>query len=233
MNAHTDLIDRYFDAWNETDGARRREWIAATWPIRTAACRRLLAFSITCRTAPDHGSHFTEAIMHEAAAATAPGTTIGYARLSGVLDALSSAIAGFALLAGARAFMFTALLGWREPVLGGAGLVLLALVGWLRWRCAGAAFPPTVRNIALTIVRRDAACGRRQPPLTEDRNVACYNRSPERDSKRGITLVERQLLWPYSNAGEKRPCGDRFALPGPSVPTRADCRQSDHKETPC
>lgn len=31
MNAHTDLIDRYFDAWNETDGARRRELIAAIW----------------------------------------------------------------------------------------------------------------------------------------------------------------------------------------------------------
>ncbi|ASL47415.1 hypothetical protein bAD24_III08475 [Burkholderia sp. AD24] len=31
MNAHTDLIDRYFDAWNETDGSRRRELIAATW----------------------------------------------------------------------------------------------------------------------------------------------------------------------------------------------------------
>ncbi|WGS52544.1 nuclear transport factor 2 family protein [Paraburkholderia sp. D15] len=31
MNANTDLIDRYFDAWNETDGARRRELIAATW----------------------------------------------------------------------------------------------------------------------------------------------------------------------------------------------------------
>jgi hypothetical protein len=31
MNTHTELIDRYFDAWNETDGARRRELIAATW----------------------------------------------------------------------------------------------------------------------------------------------------------------------------------------------------------
>jgi hypothetical protein len=31
MNAHTELIDRYFDAWNETDAARRRELIAATW----------------------------------------------------------------------------------------------------------------------------------------------------------------------------------------------------------
>ncbi|WP_454873370.1 nuclear transport factor 2 family protein [Paraburkholderia xenovorans] len=31
MNAHTDLIDRYFDVWNETDGARRRELITATW----------------------------------------------------------------------------------------------------------------------------------------------------------------------------------------------------------
>jgi hypothetical protein len=33
MNTHTDLIDRYFDAWNETDGARRRELIAATWTV--------------------------------------------------------------------------------------------------------------------------------------------------------------------------------------------------------
>lgn len=31
MNPHTDLIDRYFAAWNETDGARRRELIASTW----------------------------------------------------------------------------------------------------------------------------------------------------------------------------------------------------------
>ncbi|MGP8437203.1 nuclear transport factor 2 family protein [Paraburkholderia fungorum] len=31
MNAHTDLLDRYFDAWNETDAVRRRELIAATW----------------------------------------------------------------------------------------------------------------------------------------------------------------------------------------------------------
>ena len=73
--------------------------------------------------------------MHEPAAATGPQTVIAFDRLSGAVDALSSAIAGFALLAGARAFMFTALLGWREPVLGGAGLVLLALVGWLRWQC--------------------------------------------------------------------------------------------------
>ncbi|RDK00372.1 nuclear transport factor 2 family protein [Paraburkholderia lacunae] len=33
MNANTDLIDRYFDAWNETDAARRRELIAATWTV--------------------------------------------------------------------------------------------------------------------------------------------------------------------------------------------------------
>ncbi|MBW0445421.1 nuclear transport factor 2 family protein [bacterium M00.F.Ca.ET.228.01.1.1] len=31
MNSYTDLIDRYFAAWNETDGARRRELIASTW----------------------------------------------------------------------------------------------------------------------------------------------------------------------------------------------------------
>lgn len=73
--------------------------------------------------------------MHEPAAAMAPTTGIALARLSGAVDTLSSEIAGFALLAGTRAFTFTALLAWREPVLGGAGLVLLALVGWLRWKC--------------------------------------------------------------------------------------------------
>ena len=31
MNTYTDLIDRYFDVWNETDVARRRELIATTW----------------------------------------------------------------------------------------------------------------------------------------------------------------------------------------------------------
>ncbi|SIO16034.1 hypothetical protein [Paraburkholderia phenazinium] len=60
---------------------------------------------------------------------------LAFARVFGALDAASTAIAGFALLAGTRAFTFTALLAWREPVLGGAGLVLLGLVGWLRWCC--------------------------------------------------------------------------------------------------
>ncbi len=31
MNTLTDLIDRYIAAWNETDSARRRDIIAATW----------------------------------------------------------------------------------------------------------------------------------------------------------------------------------------------------------
>jgi hypothetical protein len=31
MNAHTVLIDRYFDIWNETDAERRKALIAATW----------------------------------------------------------------------------------------------------------------------------------------------------------------------------------------------------------
>lgn len=92
--------------------------------------------------------------MHESAAATAPGTVLTVARLSGAVDALSSAIAGFALLAGARAFTFTALLAWREPVLGGAGLVLLALVGWLRWRCRGNAACRIERKSGLTVSRR-------------------------------------------------------------------------------
>ena len=31
MNTLTDLIDRYIATWNETDGGRRRDLIAATW----------------------------------------------------------------------------------------------------------------------------------------------------------------------------------------------------------
>jgi hypothetical protein len=50
--------------------------------------------------------------------------------------------------------MFTALLGWREPVLGGTGLVLLAMVGWLRWQCGAGTAPCRV-----------------------PREGACYNRS--------------------------------------------------------
>ncbi|WP_240702075.1 hypothetical protein [Trinickia terrae] len=49
------------------------------------------------------------------------------------LDALSSTVAGFALLAGGRLFAFAAYASLREPVLGAMGLVLLALVGWTRW----------------------------------------------------------------------------------------------------
>ncbi|CAB3685548.1 hypothetical protein [Paraburkholderia rhynchosiae] len=75
--------------------------------------------------------------MQEPVAATAPSPVIGLARFANAIHALRGAIAGFALLAGTRAFMFAALLGWREPVLGGAGLMLLAVVGWLRWRCSG------------------------------------------------------------------------------------------------
>ncbi|MFP3567918.1 hypothetical protein [Paraburkholderia sp. SIMBA_030] len=78
--------------------------------------------------------------------AAAPGTCAKFARLSGAVDTLCSAITGFALLAGARAFTFTALLAWREPVLGGAGLVLLALVGWLRWQWRDDATPHFVQN---------------------------------------------------------------------------------------
>ncbi|EDZ99866.1 conserved hypothetical protein [Burkholderia sp. H160] len=77
--------------------------------------------------------------MHEPAAATAAPIHLAFVRVAAAADALSSAIAGFALLAGARAFMFIALLGWREPVLGGAGLVMLAVVGWLRWQCGASA----------------------------------------------------------------------------------------------
>jgi hypothetical protein len=43
MNAHTALIDRYFDAWNETDAGRRRELISATWANDAAYVDPLLS----------------------------------------------------------------------------------------------------------------------------------------------------------------------------------------------
>ncbi|MFC0401158.1 hypothetical protein [Paraburkholderia rhizosphaerae] len=70
--------------------------------------------------------------MHEPVAVSSPAK---FARALGVVDALSVAIAGFALFAGTRAFTFLALVALRDPVLGGSGLMLLALVGWIRWCC--------------------------------------------------------------------------------------------------
>lgn len=105
--------------------------------------------------------------MHESAAATVPGTVLTFARLSGAVNALSSAIAGFALLAGTRAFTFTALLAWREPVLGGAGLVLLALVGWLRWSVSTERRSP----------HRAARLIDHKPTATDRAPRSCYNRS--------------------------------------------------------
>jgi hypothetical protein len=71
--------------------------------------------------------------MYDEPRAADCAVTLAVTRLLEALDAFSTGIAGFALLAGARAFTFIALLAWREPVLGGAGLALLGLVGWLRW----------------------------------------------------------------------------------------------------
>lgn len=142
--------------------------------------------------------------MHEPAAASGPRTAIAFARLTGAVDSLSSAIAGFALLGGARAFMFIALLGWREPVLGGAGLVLLALVGWLRWQCGGGAVVPAMQN-ARGAARRcnHSACRRRESPSPDARNIACYNRPLECDSKRCPVFSSRvaAALRPDSNTG--------------------------------
>jgi hypothetical protein len=43
MTTHTDLIDRYFDAWNETDTAKRRALIASTWTVDAVYVDPLLA----------------------------------------------------------------------------------------------------------------------------------------------------------------------------------------------
>lgn len=178
--------------------------------------------------------------MHEPAAATAAHPVIGFTRVSGAVDAFSSAIAGFALLAGTRAFAFTALLAWREPVLGGAGLVLLAVVGWLRWQCGGTAAAGVIQKSRSTMKHGNGSCAvgatrvaSLLPPSADGRNVACYNRPSECGSTRCIAPVERQPLRPYSNAGVNRPRQDRLALPGSSVQSRAASRQSDYKETPC
>ena len=121
--------------------------------------------------------------MHEPTAPTHLQTAIALARLAAAADALSSVIAGFALLAGARAFMFIALLGWREPVLGGAGLVLLAMIGWLRWRCGGIASVHATPADCPTMIRTGGSCGgavvaagRVQLSCADTCNVACYNR---------------------------------------------------------
>ncbi len=45
MNAHTDLIDRYFEAWNETDAGRRRS-------LSPQRGRTMLRMSIRCCRAP-------------------------------------------------------------------------------------------------------------------------------------------------------------------------------------
>ena len=180
--------------------------------------------------------------MHEPAAATADHPVMVFARMSGAVDALSSAIAGFALLAGTRAFAFTALLAWREPVLGGAGLVLLAVIGWLRWRCGGRAAAGVIQKMKSrsAVKHGNGSCGigtarvaSVPPPAADGRNVACYNRPSECGSTRCIAAVERQPLRPYSNAGVNRPRQERSALPGSSVHARAASRQSDYKETPC
>jgi hypothetical protein len=134
--------------------------------------------------------------MQQPIAPTPVQTVIAFARLAAAVDALSSAIAGFALLAGARAFMFIALLGWREPVLGGAGLVLLALVGWLRWQCGGTAAPHAAPNSRPTMNRANgswegaaAAVVRVQPSCADARNVACYNRPAHCDAARCSAAV--------------------------------------------
>jgi SnoaL-like domain len=43
MNANTALIDRYFDAWNETDTERRQQLIASTWANDAAYVDPLLS----------------------------------------------------------------------------------------------------------------------------------------------------------------------------------------------
>lgn len=147
--------------------------------------------------------------MDDPVAVTSRRMLATFARLgSEAVDALSSAIAGFALLAGARAFMFTALLGWREPVLGGAGLVVLALIGWLRWRCGAAACAAVsgARHSGPGANGVDGSCRgvfRPTAPVpqarTEARNDACYNRLKQCDSS-GPAWSESDVVKPEAGS---------------------------------
>jgi hypothetical protein len=109
--------------------------------------------------------------MHEPAAAPSAAK---FARALGVVDALSAAIAGFALFAGTRAFAFLALVALREPVLGGAGLMLLAIVGWIRWFCRHVLVDWNVtrrvtrRAAARRRARDDRQCPSAAPVVTPD-----------------------------------------------------------------
>jgi hypothetical protein len=85
--------------------------------------------------------------MHQPAVTLSP---VACERVQGGIATASSLVTGFALLAGARAFTFIALFAWREPVLGGVGLMLLALVGWCKWCCARST--PLTSTIDLTKV---------------------------------------------------------------------------------
>jgi hypothetical protein len=98
--------------------------------------------------------------MHEPAVAS---NTAACERAQGAIDTASGAVAGFALHASARAFTFVALVAWREPVLGGAALMLLALIGWVRWMLMSECVmgEPLTRAFVLTKVLRKAVCAGR------------------------------------------------------------------------
>jgi hypothetical protein len=98
---------------------------------------------------------------------------------------LSSAIAGFALLSGGRLFAFVALVSVRSPVLGAAALVLLALVGWARWRLdharrqAGARGTGARGGVALaTMLGERLPVAGAAPGRQQDRSERCCLRRP-------------------------------------------------------
>ncbi|MFT4065787.1 hypothetical protein [Paraburkholderia sp.] len=186
--------------------------------------------------------------MYEPAASTTVQASFALARVSAAADAISSAIAGFALLAGARAFMFIALLGWREPVLGGAGLMLLALLGWLRWRCGKesrtAAGLSSARFSAQSCAQpgRSAtarAGGAHETPMAsarpharlgQVRNVACYNRPIIAVRRNGpVSSVDARLdaLYTCERVAIQLTSRDPHRTAGLRPP------HPHHKETPC
>nr|WKF62039.1 hypothetical protein HUO10_006571 [Paraburkholderia busanensis] len=179
--------------------------------------------------------------MHEPVAVRFTDNFATFARWSGIVDTFCGAVAGFALLAGPRPFAFTALLAWREPVLGGMGLVLLAALGWLRWQF------DTLANAAKNAEANPAANSAANPesnpafnpafnPVTP--RVACYNRSLESESAGESAVhvavavtqhVRTRCPTVSADPSARRPlCVTRTTRPHPALN-----RQSNFKERSC
>lgn len=180
-----------------------------------------------------HPDFFSETTMHEPATAAPSQPIVGLARIGAAADAFISAIAGFALLAGARAFMFTALLGWREPVAGGAGFVVLALIGWLRWHLSSGCNDGRSNDNCSNCSRRTPTASTSFPVGRASHDAPCYNRSSLDVAAREVVPREPWPHQPCSQTERLALSRRRFMRAAPGSENRAAGDLPDNKETPC